>query len=87
MTAAMAIRVTALSYSHQPESVNVRSTTCAFSVLPSISMGRVNFAPILGSTPSRESTRVSVAASSVPSAGRRPSAGSMKECLASVGSM
>ena len=68
----------ALSYSHQPQSVNVRSTTCASSVLPSMAMGRVNLAPILGSTPNRESTRVSAAASSVPSAGRRPSTGSMK---------
>ena len=52
----------ALSYSHQPQSVNVRSTTCASSVLPSMAMGRVNLAPILGSTPNRESTRVSAAA-------------------------
>ena len=68
----------ALSYSHQPESVNVRSTVRASGVLLSISIGTVNCAPTLGSMPSRESTRVSVAASSVPSRGRLPSTGSMK---------
>ena len=69
---------TALSYSHQPERVKVRVTAWRWAVFMSISKVTVNSAPISGSTPSRAKTRVSVAASLVPSSGRRPSAGVQK---------
>ena len=63
----------ASSRSHQPQRVKVWVV-----VWPSTSKVRVNFAPISGSIPSSSSTAVSVAASSVPSWGRRPSMGSQK---------
>ena len=61
----------ASSYSHQPQSVKVWVVGC-----PSTSKVTVNLAPISGATPSSSSTWVSVAASSVPSCGNRPSTGS-----------
>ena len=64
----------ASSYSHQPQRVKLWVVSW-----PSTSKVRVNFAPISGSTPSSSSTRVSVAAWSVPSSGRRPSTGSQKD--------
>ena len=60
----------ASSYSHQPQRVNVWVVG-----FPSTSKVMVNFSPISGSRPSSSSTLLSVAASSVPSFGRRPSTG------------
>ena len=71
----------ASSYSHQPERVKVWVVSC-----PSTSKVRVNRAPSSGSTPSSSSTWVSVAASSVPSWGRRPSTGSQYIQWASLAS-
>ena len=67
------LAVTASSYSHQPHRVKVWVVSTEPAPIPKV---RVNSAPKTGSTPSSSSTRVSVAASSVPSAGRRPSTGS-----------
>ena len=67
------LATTASSYSHQPQRVKVWVVSW-----PSTAKVTVNFAPSFGSMPSSSSTRVSVAASSVPSAGRRPSMGSQK---------
>ena len=68
------LATTASSYSHQPQRVKVWVV-----VWPSTSKVRVNLAPSFGSIPSSSSTWVSVAASSVPSSGRRPSTGSQKD--------
>ena len=61
----------ASSCSHQPHRVKVWVV-----VRPSTSKVTVNCSPSLGSTPSSSNTWVSVAASFVPSWGRRPSTGS-----------
>jgi len=71
----------ASSYSHQPQRVKVWVV-----VWPSTSKEMVNLAPISGSTPNSSSTWVSVAASSVPSWGRRPSTGSQYIQWASLAS-
>ena len=65
------LAVTASSYSHQPHRVKAWVVSW-----PSTSKVRVNSAPSCGVIPSSSSTRVSVAASSVPSSGRRPTTGS-----------
>ena len=69
--------VDASSYSHQPQRVKVWVVSW-----PATWKGMVKVAPRTGSTPSSSSTRVSVAASSVPSWGRRPSTGSQNIHLA-----
>ena len=65
------LAVTASSYSHQPQRVKLW-VVC----FPSTMKLMVNFSPSRGSTPSSSRTRVSVAASLLPSLGSRPSTGS-----------
>ena len=66
------------SCSHQPLRVKVRLTRVGWPVSLSIEKSSVNCAPIRASTPSRSSTSLSQAASSVPSAGRAPVVGVQK---------
>ena len=65
------LAMTASSRSHQPDRVKVWVVSW-----PSTGKVTVNSAPRTGSTPRSLNTSVSVAASLVPSRGRRPAAGS-----------